>query len=195
MARGKRELRPEIEQLKGKEAVKGDLYLWLQAFVLISVAVVLCFIYVGRVVTVSGSSMAPTLYNGDVLLLRSGAANVEQGDIVVLTREAFLSEPIVKRVIATEGQTVVIDYTENSVSVDGERLEEPYVAEAMVQPSFSSSSVETVTVPEGEIFVMGDNRNHSSDSRHPNLGTVDLRCVLGEARAVLFPLSHLQTIH
>ena len=195
MARGKRELRPEIEQLKGKEAVKGDLYLWLQAFVLISVAVVLCFIYVGRVVTVSGSSMAPTLYNGDVLLLRSGAANVEQGDIVVLTQTSFLSEPIVKRVIATEGQTVVINYTENSVSVDGERLEEPYVAEAMVQPSFSSSAVETVTVPEGEIFVMGDNRNHSSDSRHPNLGTVDLRCVLGEARAVLFPLGHLQTIH
>ena len=72
---------------------------------------------------------------------------------------------------------------------------EPYVAEVMTQPAFSSSSVETVTVPEGEIFVMGDNRNHSSDSRHPNLGTVDLRCVLGKAQAVLFPLSHLQTIH
>lgn len=195
MARGKRELRPEIEQLKGKDAVKGDLYLWLQAFVLISVAVVLCFVYLGRVVTVSGSSMEPTLHNGDMLLLRSGAANVEPGDIVVLTQEEFMDEPIVKRVIATGGQTVVIDYTENSVSVDGERLEEPYVAEAMVQPSFSSSPVETVTVPEGEIFVMGDNRNHSSDSRHPNLGTVDLRCVLGEAQAVLFPLGHLQTIH
>ena len=195
MARGKRELRPEIEQLKGKAAWKGDLYLWLQAFVLISVAVVLYFVYVGRVVTVSGSSMEPTLHNGDMLLLRSGAASVEQGDIVVLTQEAFLDEPIVKRVIATGGQTVVINYIENSVSVDGERLEEPYVAEAMVQPAFSSSPVETVTVPEGEIFVMGDNRNHSSDSRHPNLGTVDLRCVLGEARAVLFPLGHLQTIH
>ncbi len=195
MARGKRELRPEIEQLKGKDAVKADLYLWLQAFVLISVAVVLCFVYLGRVVTVSGSSMEPTLHNGDILFLHSGRDSVEQGDIVVLTQASFLPEPIVKRVIATEGQTVVIDYTENSVSVDGERLDESYVAEVMTQPAFSSSSVETVTVPEGEIFVMGDNRNHSSDSRHPDLGTVDLRCVLGKAQTVLFPLSHLQTIH
>ena len=194
MARGKRELRPEIEQLKGKDAVKADLYLWLQAFVLISVAVVLCFIYLGRVVTVSGSSMEPTLRNGDMLLLRSGAGGVEQGDVVVLTREDFLDEPIVKRVIATEGQTVVIDYTENSVTVDGERLKEPYVVEVMAQPYFSGP-VETVTVPEGEIFVMGDNRNHSSDSRHPGLGTVDLRCVLGEAKAVLLPLGRMKTIH
>ena len=194
MARGKRELKPEIQSLKGMDAVKGDLYIWLQAFVLISVAVVLCFAYLGRVVTVSGSSMEPTLRNGDMLLLRSGAGGVEQGDIVVLTQESFISEPIVKRVIATEGQTVVIDYTQNSVTVDGERLREPYVVEVMAQPDFSDP-VETVTVPEGEIFVMGDNRNHSADSRHPRLGTVDLRCVLGEAKAVLFPLGHLKTIH
>ena len=194
MARGKRELKPEIQSLKGMDAVKGDLYIWLQAFVLISVAVVLCFTYLGRVVTVSGSSMEPTLHNGDMLLLRSGAGSVEQGDIVVLTREDFLDEPIVKRVIATEGQTVVIDYTENSVTVDGERLKEPYVVEVMAQPYFSGP-VETVTVPEGEIFVMGDNRNHSSDSRHPGLGTVDLRCVLGEAKAVLLPLGRMKTIH
>lgn len=194
MARGKRELKPEIQSLKGMDAVKGDLYIWLQAFVLISVAVVLCFIYLGRVVTVSGSSMEPTLRNGDMLLLRSGAGGVEQGDVVVLTREDFLDEPIVKRVIATEGQTVVIDYTENSVTVDGERLKEPYVVEVMAQPYFSGP-VETVTVPEGEIFVMGDNRNHSSDSRHPDLGTVDLRCVLGEAKAVLLPLGRMKTIH
>lgn len=194
MARGKRELKPEIQSLKGMDAVKGDLYIWLQAFVLISVAVVLCFTYLGRVVTVSGSSMEPTLRNGDMLLLRSGAGSVEQGDIVVLTREDFLDEPIVKRVIATEGQTVVIDYTENSVTVDGERLKEPYVVEVMAQPYFSGP-VETVTVPEGEIFVMGDNRNHSSDSRHPGLGTVDLRCVLGEAKAVLLPLGRMKTIH
>lgn len=194
MARGKRELKPEIQSLKGMDAVKGDLYIWLQAFVLISVAVVLCFIYLGRVVTVSGSSMEPTLRNGDMLLLRSGAGGVEQGDVVVLTREDFLDEPIVKRVIATEGQTVVIDYTANSVTVDGERLKEPYVVEVMAQPYFSGP-VETVTVPEGEIFVMGDNRNHSSDSRHPDLGTVDLRCVLGEARAVLLPLGRMKTIH
>ena len=194
MARGKRELKPEILSLKGMDAVKGDLYIWLQAFVLISVAVVLCFTYLGRVVTVSGSSMEPTLRNGDMLLLRSGAGGVEQGDVVVLTREDFLDEPIVKRVIATEGQTVVIDYTENSVTVDGERLKEPYVVEVMAQPYFSGP-VETVTVPEGEIFVMGDNRNHSSDSRHPGLGTVDLRCVLGEAKAVLLPLGRMKTIH
>ena len=194
MARGKRELKPEILSLKGMDAVKGDLYIWLQAFVLISVAVVLCFTYLGRVVTVSGSSMEPTLRNGDMLLLRSGAGGVEQGDVVVLTREDFLDEPIVKRVIATEGQTVVIDYTENSVTVDGERLKEPYVVEVMAQPYFSGP-VETVTVPEGEIFVMGDNRNHSSDSRHPDLGTVDLRCVLGEAKAVLLPLGRMKTIH
>ena len=193
MARGKRELKPEILSLKGMDAVKGDLYIWLQAFVLISVAVVLCFAYLGRVVTVSGSSMEPTLHNGDMLLLRSGAGSVEQGDIVVLTQESFISEPIVKRVIATEGQTVVIDYTQNSVTVDGQRLRESYVVEVMAQPDFSDP-VETVTVPEGCIFVMGDNRNHSNDSRDVRLGVIDERYVIGRAIFVVLPFENFGAI-
>ena len=186
------------DEAAGQRETPGrELYEWTQALVGSVLTVVLVFTFLIRLIGVDGHSMVPTLQNGDRLLVLSSLldSDYEYGDIVVLREESFLEEPIVKRVIATEGQTVVIDYTENSVSVDGERLDEPYVAEIMIQPAFSSSSVEMVTVPEGEIFVMGDNRNHSSDSRHPDLGTVDLRCVLGKAQAVLLPLSHLQTIH
>ena len=97
---------------------------------------------------------------------------------MVLREESFLEEPIVKRVIATEGQTVDIDFEAGVVYVDGEALDEPYINE----PTYMEEGTEfPLTVPEGCIFVMGDNRNHSSDSRDSRLGTVDTRCVLGKA--------------
>ena len=92
--------------------------------------------------------------------------------------------PIVKRVIATENQTVDIDFDSGSVYVDGKLLNEPYINEL----TFDDEGVEfPLTVPEGSIFVMGDNRNHSNDSRDPRLGTVDTRHVIGKAVAIAFP--------
>ena len=163
-----------------------DLYEWVQALVCSVLAVVVLFTFVIRLIGVDGHSMVPTLQDGDRLLVLNSMLydDYRYGDIVVLRKESFLAEPVVKRVIATEGQTVDIDFSSGSVFVDGELLDEDYIndltfdAEGMAFP---------LTVPEGSIFVMGDNRNHSTDSRDPRLGTVDARYVIGKAVFLAFP--------
>ena len=107
------------------------------------------------------------------------------GDIVILRKNGvFDDDPIVKRVIAVEGQTVDIDFAEGIVYVDGEALEEDYIRE----PTYTAEGTEfPLTVPEGSIFVMGDNRNGSSDSRDYRLGTVDTRYVIGKTAFLIFP--------
>ena len=181
------------KELEGKDALKVDLYFWLQALVMVLVALILIFTFVGRIIGVVGSSMYPTLHDGDLLLLQSIGYTPKQGDVVVLTKEFDAAEgPIVKRVIATGGQHVVIDYNAGTVSVDGQVLDEPYINEVMVEPP--RESITDVVVPEGSIFVMGDNRNHSSDSRDVTLGTVDERYVLGRALWVLLPFQNFGAI-
>lgn len=113
----------------------------------------------------------------------------KQGDVVVLTQESYQEDSIVKRVIATGGQRVDIDYGANAVRVDGELLEEDYIKEQMFVPGYGEG-INHVTVPEGCLFVMGDNRNESADSRYPDIGIVDTRCVIGRGVAVMFPLEH-----
>ena len=181
------------KELEGKDALKVDLYFWLQALVMVVVALILIFTFVGRIIGVVGSSMYPTLHDGDLLLLQSIGYTPKQGDVVVLTKEFDAADgPIVKRVIATGGQHVVIDYDAGTVTVDGEVLDEPYINEFMVDPGMDS--IHDVVVPEGSIFVMGDNRNHSSDSRNVTLGTVDERYVLGRALWVLLPFQNFGAI-
>ena len=181
------------KELEGKDALKVDLYFWLQALVMVLVALILIFTFVGRIIGVVGSSMYPTLHDGDLLLLQSIGYTPKQGDVVVLTKEFDAADgPIVKRVIATGGQHVVIDYDAGTVTVDGEVLDEPYINEFMVDPGMDS--IHDVVVPEGSIFVMGDNRNHSSDSRDVTLGTVDERYVLGRAIWVLLPFQNFGAI-
>lgn len=177
---------PEGEKLSGGDAMKVDLYFWLQALVMALVSLILIFTFVGRIISVDGRSMLPTLHHGDMLLLQSIGYTPQPGDVVVLTKESFMPQPIVKRVIAVGGQTVDIDYDANTVSVDGVALDEPYINDIMysLPPDYATH----VEVPQGSIFVMGDNRNESSDSRHPSVGTVDQRCVLGKALFVLFPV-------
>lgn len=116
-----------------------------------------------------------------------------QGDVVVVTQESYQEDSIVKRVIALEGQTVDIDYYTSTVYVDGKPLKEDYIKEEMLVPSYGEGG-NHVTVPEGCIFVMGDNRNHSSDSRHQRLATVDNRYVLGRALWVIAPFSNFGAI-
>ena len=183
---------PEEEQLSGGDSLKLDLYFWLQALVMALVALILIFTLVGRIIGVDGSSMVPTLHHGDMLLLQSLGYEPRQGDVVVLTKSSFLPQPIVKRVIATGGQTVEIDYDAGTVRVDGEVLDEPYINEIMTEPLFEDIS--SVEVPEGSIFVMGDNRNHSSDSRDVRLGLVDERYVLGRALFILLPFGDFGAI-
>jgi len=163
-----------------------NLYEWMQALVCSVLVVVLVFTFAIRLIGVDGHSMVPTLQNGDRLLVTNSMLyhDYKAGDIVVLRKNSFLSEPIVKRVIATAGQTVDIDFTTGSVYVDGKQLQEDYINEL----TFTAEGTEfPLTVPEGSIFVMGDNRNNSSDSRDSRLGTVDTRYVIGKAVFLAFP--------
>ena len=175
------------DEAAGQRETPGrELYEWTQALVGSVLTVVLVFTFLIRLIGVDGHSMVPTLQNGDRLLVLSSLldSDYKYDDIVVLREESFLEEPIVKRVIATEGQTVDIDFEAGVVYVDGVALDEPYINE----PTYMEEGTEfPLTVPEGCIFVMGDNRNHSSDSRDSRLGTVDTRCVLGKAVFLAFP--------
>lgn len=180
---------PEPSPEEEKGSFKLDLYFWTQALVMALVFLILTFTLVGRVIGVVGSSMLPTLHEGDLVLLQSVGYTPKQGDVVVLRKPAFMEEPVVKRVIAVGGQHVKVDYVSGKVYVDGVALDDSYINEPMRDPMALYMTVLDVTVPEGSIYVMGDNRNHSSDSRHENLGTVDNRYVLGKALCVMMPLS------
>ena len=162
-------------------------YSWLRTLVCVVLATVLVFTLVGRIVRVEKQSMRETLQNGDILLTvnRHLAGELKAGDIVVIKKEYFEDgKPIVKRIIATEGQTVDIDFDAGVVYVDGQALEEDYIRE----PTYLDEGLEfPITVPEGCLFLLGDNRNNSMDSRYPDLGPVDVRCVIGKAVVLVFP--------
>ena len=163
-----------------------ELYLNVRTLVFVLAALILIFTFVVRIIVVSGSSMENTLQNGDSMLVWCLGYEPKQGDIVVLTQRSYQEDSLVKRVIATEGQRVDIDYDTGTVYVDGTPLEEDYIKEAMKVPNYGEG-VNHVTVPEGCIFVMGDNRNDSADSRYPSIGIIDTRSVIGRAVMVLFP--------
>lgn len=170
-----------------------EAHIWLQTFVVAIVALVLLFVFVGRPVMVDGDSMLPTLQDRELMLVRQAGYTPEAGDVVVLRKDfENVTGPIVKRVVAVGGQTVEIDYAAGTVAVDGTVLTEDYILEPMVQRSWQS--VTTLTVPEGCVFVMGDNRNISNDSRNPALGAVEEAYILGKAVAVLFPFQNFGAI-
>ena len=171
-----------------KKTVKGrDLYEWVQSLVGSVLAVVAIFTFGVRMLGVDGHSMLNTLQHDDRLLVVNPIFyhDYKCGDIVILRKNgAFDNDPIVKRVIAVGGQTVDIDFDAGVVYVDGEALEEDYIRE----PTYTAEGTEfPLTVPEDSIFVMGDNRNGSSDSRDYRLGTVDTRYVIGKAAFLIFP--------
>lgn len=182
------------EEQTEKEGLSGSLYYWLQALVVALVVLIVVFTFFGRIIGVVGHSMDNTLNDGEILLLQSIGYTPKQGDIIVLneyTSPALDGKAIVKRCIAVGGQTVKIDYEAGTVSVDGQVLDEPYIKERMVDPILINGymNINEVTVPEGHIFVMGDNRNNSTDSRHAQVGVIDERFVLGRAVFVLFPMN------
>ena len=175
-------------QEQEKQTAKGrDLYEWVQSLVGSVLMVVAIFTFVIRMMGVDGHSMLNTLQHGDRLLVVNSMLyhDYKYGDIVILRKNGvFDDDPIVKRVIAVEGQTVDIDFAEGIVYVDGEALEEDYIRE----PTYTAEGTEfPLTVPEGSIFVMGDTRNGTSDSRDYRLGTVDTRYVIGKAAFLIFP--------
>lgn len=168
-------------------SVKKNVLAYLHDLVYLLSGILLLLLLLFRVVIVSGPSMNDTLLNGDYLLLLNNVfyGEPKQGDIVVASKDSFKDgEPIIKRVIATEGQEVDIDFDAGIVYVDGVALEEDYT----LTPTNLKEGMEfPLVVEDGCLFVMGDNRNKSKDSRNPEIGLIDCREVLGKAVLLLFP--------
>lgn len=186
-----------------KGGVAAGLFDYFEIIVFSIIAVLLLFTFCVRLCKVDGGSMKNTLQNEELLLTTNLFYEPQQGDVVVfhLVNNSY-QKPLVKRVIATEGQTVLIDLDTSKVFVDGVLLDEPYVylEGGLYNPNgyFNSEKlfrnenghlVFEETVPEGMLFVMGDNRNHSSDSRSRGVGLIDKDCIMGKAILRLKPFT------
>ena len=177
----------EEQEPQEKRTWQQNLVLDLKDLVYVLAVFMLIYILFFRVVVVVGSSMYDTLHNGDRLLLISSTFYKEpkQGDIIVASKESFSNgECIVKRVIATEGQWVDIDFEKGTVSVDGVVLEEDY---AYTKTTLFEGVTFPLQVEEGHVFVLGDNRDNSKDSRNPQIGQIDVREILGKAIFLIAP--------
>lgn len=175
---------------KQGSAFVREVYDWIESAITAVVFVILVFTFAGRLVGVEGESMLPTLNDKDRLVATNLLYQPENGDIVVVTKPNTRNEPLIKRVIAVGGQTIDINFAENAVFVDGERIDEPYILEPM-DPDDSSNIPMPVTIPEGYVFIMGDNRNNSWDSRISEIGLVDKRHILGKIIYRVMPYSHI----
>ena len=138
--------------------------------------------------------MNPTLTHNDTLFTSRLMYTPKVGDIIIFRPPASPKTPYVKRVIATEGQTVDIDPLTGTVTVDGKAYDEPYIAEP-IQPSRMGDMEYPFTVPEGTVFVLGDNRNNSHDSRDSDVGAVPVKNIIGKAQFRLLPLSTFGSLY
>lgn len=179
---------------KEKTTAAGMFYDIAEMLAFTTIAVMLLFAFVVRLNIVDGNSMLNTLHNGEYLAVSNLFYEPKAGDIVIVHKINAdpYTNPLVKRVIATEGQVVDIDFSTWTLTVDGEVVEEPY---RYVDPSAAVLTADysfPIRVPENSIFVMGDNRSHSADSRQIEIGTIDRRCVVGKALARLSPISRFE---
>ena len=176
-------------QLPSDQQARLDLYDWIQSLMVALVICVALFIFAVRVIDVSGSSMVPTLRDGDKMIVSDLFYKPKYGDIVVFKTDKYDPDrALVKRVIATEGQEISLDFDRGVVYINGSPIEEDYIAELTTT---KLDFIGPQTVPEGCVFVMGDNRNASTDSRKKEIGMVDERMILGRAYYVVFPISEM----
>ena len=169
-----------------------ELYDWIYCLLFALIVCVILFAFVFHVIDVVGSSMVPTLHNGDKMLVSGLFYKPKAGDVVVFKKKEYdPNKALVKRVIATEGQEINMDFANGIVYIDGEAIAEPYINELTYN---KLDFIGPKTVPEGCVFVMGDNRNASVDSRKNEIGMLDTRLILGRSYAVIYPLSVLRVI-
>lgn len=184
----------ETSDTKGEKLTfTQSVLLYLHDIVYLLGIILLILMLVFRVVVVSGSSMLPTLVSGDRLLLLSTPLyhTPSYGDIIVASKDSFEDgEPIIKRVIAVEGQTVDIDFSTGTVYIDGVALNEPYINNLT---TLSEGVNFPLVVEDGCVFVLGDNRGRSQDSRSPLIGQIDKREILGKAFFLFLPGINAET--
>lgn len=175
----------EEKELAGPIRRASAAYDWVEAAVFALVCVALVFTFLFRIVGVDGESMQNTLMDRDRLLVVSNFYTPQRGDIVVIKRQE--EEPLVKRIIAVGGDTIDIDPETMLVSVNGEVLDEPYIDCPTPPMEFPGA----MTVEEGYVFVMGDNRLNSHDSRYMDIGLVKEEDIMGKAVFRIWPLNSI----
>lgn len=185
---------PEEPELimSSKSSTKKEILDWVFSIVVALVVALLIRRYLFTLVKVDGPSMQPTLYHNDMLYVNRFMYTPENGDIIIFRPPNSPSTPYVKRIIATEGQTVVIDAREKKVYVDGVELKEDYIDEKLV----SAGTVKyPFTVPEDNVFVLGDNRNNSRDSRDAAVGAVPRKNIIGKVIFRMLPISEFGSVY
>lgn len=173
-------------------ASSRETYDWIQCLLVALIICVLIFMFCVRVIDVIGASMNPTLYNGEKMLVSGLFYKPKVGDVVVFKKDEYdPNKLLVKRVVAVEGQEINMDFENGIVYIDGVAIAEDYISE----PTYNKLDfIGPKTVPEGCVFVMGDNRNASVDSRKAEIGMLDSRLIIGRAYCVIYPLSVIRTI-
>ena len=182
----------EEEKLPPDVRARREAYDWIQSLISALLICVLVFVFVLRIMDVHGTSMFPTLRNGDKVLVSGLLYEPARGDIVVFKKDSYDdNKALVKRVIAVEGDVVNIDFERGVVYVNGEAVEEDYID---VLTTTKIDFIGPQTVPENCLFVMGDNRNASTDSRDKRIGMVDKRLVVGKVLLVVYPFDSFGSV-
>jgi signal peptidase I len=169
-----------------------EAYEWVGIISFVVVFIVLLFLFVFREIGVIGNSMLNTLHDGDRIIVYTMNYKPKDNDIVVMYSDK-LKKTLIKRVIAVEGQKVYIDYTAHRVYVDGELRDEPYIKEETAFMGETPVSMPT-TVPPDCVFVMGDNRNNSIDSRSSEVGMIKNNLIIGKAILCYFPVRDMKLL-
>lgn len=186
-----------MDDVKPRFDIRRELFEWAQALVSAIVIFVLIFTFAFRVIGVDGHSMEPTLLDHDKTMISNLFYTPQHGDVIMFNKKGLQTvgrepdQPFVKRIIGLPGDTIDINFDTNEVRVNGVLLDEPYIN----APTRTSYDVKfPVVVPDGCVFVMGDNRNISLDSRSSDVGMIDQRYILGRVILRVYPFNKIKFV-